>query len=244
LVLSGLQAVVELLEQPVGPCSEHLLLTVAIFLVTAGEEVQHASLHSRICGVLQTLISHAEEQAVQLKAMQVLLTLVQLPNGQNVRFIRDVAPYAIALLTAAATTKPETVEAVLVLAEAVKLLSVVPANAAEAGLPKVIAMVVTLCVALLEADPASCSDVRRSLHQLALSTLNQIGPRYPGPFREVIGGAPHLAERMTAAVRASAAHATAAAGPGVAAAAAQKRATELAAAAPKIELKMDFGSFT
>jgi hypothetical protein len=244
LIVSGLQTIVEQLEQPVGPSTEHLLLTLAIFLVTGGEEVQHETLQGRISSVLQKLIAEPAIKTVQLKAAQVLLTLAQLPCGRNVRFIRDVAPYVIAMLSEAATKKPESVEEVLVLAEAVKLLSVLAAQATAGGLPKVIAMVVTLCVALLETDPTSCGQVRYSLHQLALNTLNQIGPMYPGPFREVIVGAPALAQRMTVAVRASAAQATAAAGPDLAAAAAQRRATELAAAAPKIELKMDFGSFT
>ena len=245
LVLSGLQAVVDQLDasSTSGASKEQLLLALAIFLVTAGEEVRHATLEARITSMLRQMIDDASSQRVQLKATQVLATLAQLPGAKKDVYVRSVAPHAIALLSAAAAQKPQAADELPVLAEAIKLLSVLAAQSTEDGRPKVIAMVVALCVALLEVDLSACGAVRLQLHQLALATLNQIGPMYPAPFRTVITGAPALAQRMAAAVRASAALATAANGPALAAAAAARRAAELAAAAPKIQLTMDFGGF-
>lgn len=245
LVLSGLQAVLDQLDASETSASskEQLLLAVAIFLVTAGDEVQHATLEARITSILQGLIGDASNRQVQLKATQVLVTLAQLPGDRKGPYVRNVAPYVIAMLSGAASQKPEAAEELLVLAEAIKLLSVLAGQSSEDGRPQVIAMVVALCVALLEVDLASCGAVRVQLHQLALATLNQIGPMYPAPFKAVITGAPALAQRMAAAVRASAAQANAANGPAQAAAAAERRAANLAAAAPKIQLTMDFAAF-
>ena len=164
-----------------------------------------------------------------------------MPGTAKAAYITEVAPAAITKLSLATKTKPTASEQVLVLDEAMKLLTLLVEQATDDDRSQIMAMLVALLVALLETEPASCGAVRLQLHQLDLNTLNRVGPMFPAAFKAVITGAPALAQRMTAAVRASAAQASHAANNSTAAR--EQQAKALAGAKPKIALKMDFSAF-
>jgi hypothetical protein len=242
LLQSGLKSVIDALDDAKCKNPAQLIMALAIFTVTGGERVAHSELQTGSYRVLKRSLEPATETKVQAKAVQVTVSLMKLPAAVAGNFVREVAPHAIALLSAAASSKPTSAEEVAVLGDVMQLLVAVVSHADELGQPKVMAMVVALLVALLEADPQACGPVHRRLHDLALATLTKTGPLFPAAFRTVIAGAPALAQQMAAAVRAKAQF-TAAAAPANGQSAAAQKAAAIVGKKPTIALKMDFSSF-
>lgn len=78
------------------------------------------------------------------------------------------------------------------------------------------------------------SRITKNLHEQALQKLMKIGPKYPEPFRTVIGSSPDLKSQLEGAVRANQASAK------------QKQPAaqpKVAPTQPSIKLRMDFSNY-
>lgn len=153
-------------------------------------------------------------------------------------FIRVEAEVVLKALSTAATRPPTSVPEVKVLIDCVKILEAITARAPEGQRSDLVAILVTVLVALLQPDGATLvqTEPRALMHQCALQALMRVGPQYPAEFKAVISEAPQLKEKLEKAVRANAQksqHQQQA----------QQRQASAQAAAPKIQLKMDFSAF-
>lgn len=97
-------------------------------------------------------------------------------------------------------------------------------------------LLVPILVSLLADSTAlpKASKITKNLHEQALQKLMKIGPKYPEPFRTVIGSSPDLKSRLEGAVRASQASAK------------QKQPAakpKVAPTQPSIKLRMDFSNY-
>ena len=97
-------------------------------------------------------------------------------------------------------------------------------------------LLVPILVSLLADSTAlpKANKITKNLHEQALQKLMKIGPKYPEPFRTVIGSSPDLKSRLEGAVRASQASAK------------QKQPAakpKVAPTQPSIKLRMDFSNY-
>lgn len=126
-----------------------------------------------------------------------------------------------------------------------KLAHAAVAAAAPEHHERLLAALLPVLVALLDASPTAAAGLgpaARSVRELSLQTLNQIGPAFPAAFRAVMGANPTLRERLGEAIKASAQQAKSQAGSS-SSSSGSSSAAAARSAAPKIQLTMNFSGF-
>eukprot|EP00039_Didymoeca_costata_P007296 m.98322 g.98322 ORF g.98322 m.98322 type:complete len:1851 (+) comp13631_c1_seq1:176-5728(+) len=238
LVLGSLEACLNALEMDSCKNRKSLHLALAVILACLSKaKLSDEKYQTRVGSIVKNSLVDTDKE-IQIKAIQVLSTIIKLPIASQMYYLREVVPHAIILLSNATKNKPVESEEVEILKEVVNLLVTVVGQAEADHRLSLLAMAVSIFVGLLEDAPSTCGPIRKELHQCALAQLQKVGPLYPQEFKAVVTESPVLAQAMTNALKQDAQQK---AGPAAGTMSAAQPTS--ANAKPAIQLKMDFSAF-
>eukprot|EP00041_Stephanoeca_diplocostata_P038665 m.1540274 g.1540274 ORF g.1540274 m.1540274 type:complete len:1737 (+) comp25248_c0_seq2:948-6158(+) len=240
-VVAGCMFVLNALETPdatadaaSGARTKDMLLALALFVLSNKSCAASVRIQVRVAETLGSIIGAADiPPEARQTATQVLASLLkQADPGFVAVCAQHACPHVLMVLQTVTHTPPATAPDVLVVKEALAVVSALLAAVAVEHRGTLVALVIPLLVGVL--NPQATGPARQ-VHYLVLEDLKRIGPAYPAEFKAVMTSKPELAQSLSNAIKMAAASAS----PTRRSAAT----TAAAAAAPKIALKMDFSAF-
>lgn len=170
--LAGVLAVLEALKIPDCPNPKPLLLSLAVFLFSCPRAVWSADVEAGCINVLNERCVDTSDQAIQQTAIQVVNSIIKLPDISVAVYVRQLCPSVLGMLLTAPASPPTTELELGVLREALSTASTLLAVVGEDKRSGMLAVVVSTCVGLLN---TASTGVPRQLHAIALDLLKKVG---------------------------------------------------------------------
>lgn len=146
----------------------------------------------------------SKDSVVQMKTCQLLHSIFQYPKPAiSYPYIYSLASSIVEKLQEMDRRRPGDAAELQLCQEGIKLLEALVTVAEEEHRAQLVACLLPILISFLLDENAlgSATSVTRSLHDFALQTLMQIGPRYSSVFKNVMASSPALKARLEAAVK-------------------------------------------
>ncbi|EDL36774.1 RIKEN cDNA D930036F22, isoform CRA_b [Mus musculus] len=186
------------------PDEVSLLTAVTVFILSTSPEVTTVPCLQNRCIEKFKAALESKDSVVQMKTCQLLHSIFQYPKpAVSYPYIYSLASSIVEKLQDIARRKPEDATELQLCQEGIKLLEALVAIAEEEHRAQLVACLLPILISFLLDENAlgSATSVTRSLHDFALHSLMQIGPRYSSVFKRVMASSPALKARLEAAVK-------------------------------------------
>lgn len=181
-----------------------LLTAITVFILSTSPEVTAVPCLQNRCIEKFKAALESKDSVVQMKTCQLLHSIFQYPKPAiSYPYIYSLASSIVEKLQEMDRRRPGDAAELQLCQEGIKLLEALVTVADEEHRAQLVACLLPILISFLLDENAlgSATSVTRSLHDFALQTLMQIGPRYSSVFKNVMASSPALKARLEAAVK-------------------------------------------